>query len=148
MAQFRWTRKREKAALALAQGYTCEEAAEIAGVARRTIHRWKNNLDFAAEIDRLTLLVGISSRGERLRICMRVVRERLSGEKIDTAKDLLDWLKFVQSETDGAKFDLASIFEALEAEATGGDGPGQERDGTPAETGGDREAEGSNPAGE
>jgi hypothetical protein len=116
MRPWKWTHKREKAALALAQGHTEAEAAEEAGVIDRTIRHWKCRPEFVAEVDRLSLMVGIASRAERLRIAMRVARKRAKdGIEIETKKDLLDWLKFAQSETDGAKLDLAAIFAAMEA---------------------------------
>jgi hypothetical protein len=119
MNAFKWTRKREKAAMALAEGYPERQSAEIARVARSTIQRWKNNVEFMAEVDRLSLMVGIASRGERLRIASKAVRAKIQdeGNMVLTGKDVLDWLKFAQSETDGAKLDLASIFEAMEATA-------------------------------
>jgi len=121
MSAFKWTRKREKAALILAQGYTQREAAEQAKVTERTIRRWYNNLEFAMEVDRLTLLTGISTRAERMRIVMQVVRQRIlekdGRELVLTKKDILEWLKLAQSETDGAKLDLAPVFEALAAQA-------------------------------
>ena len=119
MAHFRWTVKRERAALALAQGHTETEAAEGSGVARRTISRWKRDIEFATEVDRLSLMTGIASRAERLRIAMKVARQKTREDgRLRTGRDLLDWLKFAQSETDGAKLDLAAIFEAMEATAT------------------------------
>ena len=122
MGDFRWTPKRERAALALAEGYTEEESAAIAGVSRPTISRWKRNLDFSTEVDRLSLMVGIASRAERLRIAMQIVRQKVKADgRYRTARDLLDWLKFAQSETDGAKFDLATIFEAMETAASDGE---------------------------
>ena len=126
MSVFKWTRKKEAAALLLAQGYTEAEAASAANVTDRTIRRWKADLDFSLEVDRLSLMVGVSQKAERLRIAMRAVRQKLKDDgKVRTARDLLDWLKFAQSETDGAKIDLASIFEAMEGETetrtTGGD---------------------------
>ena len=126
MSVFKWTRKKEAAALLLAQGYTEAEAASAANVTDRTIRRWKADLDFSLEVDRLSLMVGVSQKAERLRIAMRAVRQKLKDDgKVRTARDLLDWLKFAQSETDGAKIDLASIFEAMEGEtktrAAGGD---------------------------
>ena len=112
MSQFKWTRNRECAALALAQGDTIAEAAEKSGVTSRTINRWKNNIEFMAEVDRLSHMVSVASRAERLRIAMRVVRQRMKGEQIETDKDVLDWLKYAQSETDGAKLDLTALYEA------------------------------------
>ncbi len=122
MSAFKWTSRREKAALALAHGYTECESAEAAGVTDRTIRRWKSNLEFAAEVDRLSLMVGIAGRAERLRIAMRVIREKVQGEGVDTSKDLLDWLKFAQGETDGIRLDMASVVEEVLAMAAGGQG--------------------------
>jgi hypothetical protein len=34
--------------------------------------------------------------------------------KIDTTRDVLDWLKYAQSETDGVKLDLASLLAAVD----------------------------------
>lgn len=108
MSGFRWTKKRETAAIALAQGYTIAEAAEQVDVAERTIYRWKECVEFSSEVDRLSLMVDIAGRAERLRIAMRMIRKK-SGK---TNRDLLDWLKYAQSETDGVRLDLTSLFEA------------------------------------
>jgi len=131
MSGFKWTRKRKKVVFALAEGYTVEEAAELAQITERTVYRWKNNLDFSTEVDRLSLLIGIASRAERLRIATRVAREKVKDDVITTGKDLLDWLKFAQSETDGAKLDLAALFEAMEATTESEEGPSPESDGAP-----------------
>ena len=118
MSGFKWTSKKEKAALALAKGGTEFEAANEAGVADRTIRRWKSDLDFETEVDRLSLMVGIASRAERLRIAMRAVHQKISESgKLETNRDLLDWLKFAQGETDGVKLDLTSLAEAAESVA-------------------------------
>ena len=111
---FNWTKPREKAALALSEGHTRVEAAEKAGVNERTVYEYLEHPDFVAEVDRLTLMSGISTRAERLRIAMRVARQKVREEtgEIVTTRDVLDWLKFAQSETDGVKLDLAQIAEA------------------------------------
>lgn len=126
MAVFKWTSRRQQAALLLAQGYTQHQTAEQVGVGLRTVQRWAVALDFMLEVDRLTLLTGISAKAERLRIAMRVVRERISQESVKTNKDVLEWLKFAQSETDGTKFDLAPLFEALEGPEGDGGADGNE----------------------
>lgn len=69
--------------------------------------------DFAAEVDRLSLMVGVANRAARLRLAMRVVRDKTKSEAPATDKDLLDWLKFAQSETDGIKLDLTKLATAL-----------------------------------
>lgn len=118
MNNFKWTRKREQAALLLAQGYTEAETSEQVGVTDRTVRYWKADLEFSAEVDRLSLMVNVASRAERLRIAMRAVRQKIAeDDTLSTGKDLLDWLKFAQSETDGTKLDLAVIFEAMEKSA-------------------------------
>ena len=83
--------------------------ADAVGVSRRTITRWKADTDFMTEVDQLTLMSGVSLRAERLRIAMRVIRQKVSEERIKTGKDILDWLKYAQGETDGFKFDFATL---------------------------------------
>lgn len=115
MRPFKWTRKRDAAAQALARGYTQAEAASAARISDRTIRRWLEHPDFAAEVDRLTLMTDIATRAERLRLAMRAVRQRVRKDgSLLTEKDLLDWLKFAQSETDGAKLDLTALLESYE----------------------------------
>lgn len=114
VAQFRWDRQRSNAAIGLASGKTHDEVGAEVHCSRRTLHNWLNNTEFAAEVDRLSLMVGVSSRAERLRIAMRVVRQSMAGNTIKTDKDLLDWLKFAQSETDGIKLDLTQLAAVAE----------------------------------
>lgn len=115
---FEWDDRKGMAALALAEGKTQKDAAKVAEVTDRTIRLWLQHPDFAEEVDRLTLMTGISSRAERLRIAKRVVNQALSQQIIRTDRDLLDWLKFAQSETDGIKLDLAKLAAALGADET------------------------------
>jgi hypothetical protein len=115
-AGFRWTTSRTRAALALAAGKTRKEAAEEAEVSERSVYSWLDDPDFAAEVDRLSVMTDVASRAERLRIAKRVVRQFVKDEKITTEKDLLDWLKFAQSETDGIKLDIAKQLAALGAD--------------------------------
>jgi hypothetical protein len=113
MSGFEWTSTREKAAVALATGHTQPEVADIAGVADRTIRRWLNNPEFSAEVDRLSLMVEIASRAYRLRIANRVIRQfTKDSTDVFTTKDLLDWLKYAQGETDGVKLDLLNLLHA------------------------------------
>ena len=112
MSEFKWTDNKAKSARMLALGHTEAETSEAVGVTDRTIRRWKKNEEFSAEVDRLSLMLGIAARAERLRLAMRVVRQRTQNDYVATDKDLLDWLKFAQSETDGVKLDLTSLLEA------------------------------------
>ena len=95
-------------------------AADMAGVAERTVYRWQNEPEFAAEVDRLSLMVAVASRAHRLRIANRVIRQLVrDGQAIPTAKDILDWLKYAQGETDGVKLDLAALLDAYERNGDG-----------------------------
>lgn len=89
----------------------------MAGVAERTVYRWQNEPEFTEEVDRLTLMVEIASRAHRLRIANRVIRQFVKeGEAIPTNKDLLEWLKYAQGETDGVKLDMAALIDAYRNE--------------------------------
>jgi len=119
MGDFKWTQKKQAAALLLARGYTEAETAESVGVTDRTIRYWKADDDFMFEVDKLTLLTGIALRAERLRIAARAIRQKAPEDeaKVKTSRDLLDWIKYVQSETDGVKFDIGALFDEQETEA-------------------------------
>jgi uncharacterized protein YjcR len=119
MSGFEWNSKRSEAAIMLSQGHLTNEVADAIGVSDRTIRRWKADIEFSSEVDRLSLMTDIASRAERLRIAKRIVRD-LSSKNRPTQKDLLEWLKYAQSETDGAKIDFAPILEAYASMAGGG----------------------------
>jgi hypothetical protein len=112
VSAFEWTKKRETAALTLARGGTYAEAADIIRVSERTVYRWMNVPEFAQEVDRLSLMIEVANRAHRLRIANRVIRQMVrEGEAIPTTKDLLDWLKYAQGETDGVKLDLVNLLD-------------------------------------
>lgn len=115
MSAFQWSEKATQAAIALADGDTQAEAADKAGVSDRTLRRWLLMPEFAEEVDRLTFMTGVANKAARLRLAKRVIVKLGT----TTEKDLLDWLKFAQSETDGIKLDLAELRAAL----TGDDAP-------------------------
>lgn len=118
MAAFRWTDKASKAAIALAEGKTRKDVSKEYAIPERTLYNWLANTEFSAEVDRLSLMVGIAGRAARLRIAQRVVRQLAQDHRVFTEKDLLDWLKFAQSETDGVKLDLAKLAAALGTDET------------------------------
>lgn len=122
MSVFAWTEKATAAAFALAEGQTRAKAAKEADITERTLYRWQHDPEFAAEVDRLSLMTGIAGRAERLRIAKRIVTQRIREHDGFTYsdKDLLDWLKFAQSETDGIKLDLAALLEAATSVADTG----------------------------
>ena len=119
MSPFEWTPKRCEAVLLLAEGYSSEEVASRVNVSERTIWRWKADIEFSAELDRLSLMVGIASKAERLRIAKRMIR-LLTQKQMPTHKDILEWLKYAQGETDGVKLDLTSIIDSLQSVAGSG----------------------------
>jgi len=115
--QFQWTSTRTKAALALAEGQSQQAVAEAIGVCRKTICNWLCVAEFAAEVDRLSCIIDVSSRAERLRIAMRAVRQKVHEDgTVETNRDVLDWLKYAQSETTGIKLGF-SRGEVAEMEA-------------------------------
>ncbi len=131
MSTFIWGEKSNNAAVALANGATQEEAADTAGVSDRTIRRWLQLPEFAEEVDRLTFLTGVASKAERLRMTKRVIVKLGTY----TTKDLLEWLKFAQSETDGIKLDFAGLYAALNADDAPVAGSRQDGDGAAADSG-------------
>lgn len=119
MSLFQWTPKKNNAAIMLAQGYLINEVADAVGVSEKTIDRWKGDIEFTQEVDRLSLMVGIANRGERLKIAQRMIRA-LAKKQMPTHKDILEWLKYAQGETDGVKLDLTSLLDASSSVARSG----------------------------
>lgn len=130
---FRWTEKKGEAAMLLAQGYTQQQVAEMQGVTDRAIRLWLAEVEFSQEVDRLSLMIGVAARAERLRIAQRIVRDKMSHGILASDKDLLDWLKFAQSETDGIKLDLAAAFAEVASSLAGGGSEGADRKGQAAD---------------
>lgn len=104
--RFNWTEKSTQAALALAQGKTKADIERAYNIPHMTLYRWLANDEFSEEVDRLTLRTGIALRAERMRIAKRVVAQRVDDVMVWSKADLLDWLKFAQSETDGANINI------------------------------------------
>lgn len=115
---FKWTLKSSAVAVSLAEGRTKAETAKTHNVGEATIYRWQQHQEFAAEVDRLSLMVDIAGRAERLRLAMRAIRQKTREDgTVLTEKDILDWLKFAQSETDGIKLDIAAVADAASSVA-------------------------------
>ena len=101
-----WDKTRSAAAKLLAVGYDKQYVADQVEVARSTIYNWLDDPEFASEVDRLSTMVDVAGRAERLRDAMRVLRSKRDEQGVlKTDKDALDWLKYLQSETDGVKID-------------------------------------------
>jgi hypothetical protein len=107
--RFVWDEQRTQVAISLASGATKQEAADEAGVDRGTVYNWLKFAEFGEEVDRLSLMVGIASRAERLRQAKRVLKSKMKDGVLQSDKDALEWLKFAQSETDGVKLDLGKL---------------------------------------
>lgn len=113
MSDFKWDKKKIDVSLGLAEGKTVKEVAVETDITERTIYRWQQAPEFSQEVDRLTLMMGIASKAERLRMVKRLARQRVDEDgNILSEKDILDWLKFAQSETDELKLGLAALAKA------------------------------------
>lgn len=127
MSGFRWNKAKTAAAIALADGETVEKAATLSGVDPRTVYRWKADIEFSCEVDRLTLMMGVAAKAERLRLAKRVINQKTKDkETIRTEKDLLDWIKYAQSETDGVKLDLTGLLASFTSDDAPMAGSGSE----------------------
>lgn len=108
-----WSEKVTNAAILFAEGYSLVETASKSGVSERSLTRLRALPEFMNEVVRLTYMVGVANRAHRLQLVNRVIRQKMQMDgTIDTDKDALEWMKFAQSETDGAKIDLTKLFEA------------------------------------
>lgn len=123
MSGYVWNAEKSEAAMLLAEGYTHKQVSEKIGKTDKTIYRWLQDIEFSSEVDRLSLMVGIASKADRLRLVKRVIRQK-GGVEVSSDKDILDWLKFAQSETDGIKLDIASLLTAVTDDAASVAGSG------------------------
>jgi hypothetical protein len=138
---FEWNPQRSQVAVELASGRSQQDVADEVGITKRTITNWMRHVEFAAEVDRLSLMVDVSSRAERLRIAMKAIRQSVKENQVATDRDVLDWLKFAQSETDGVKLDLtkltalsedaASVAHRRQIGTSESDSPGSESEDSP-----------------
>lgn len=96
----------------------------------RTIRRWLDEAEFSEEVDRLTFMTGIANKAYRLRMAKQVIAKL----RLKTDKDLLEWMKFAQSETDGIKLDFTVLLSALDAVGSPVAGSRQGGIGAPAHT--------------
>jgi len=113
MSVYQWTPEKCEAVMMLAEGYTYKQVGSQINKTEKTIYRWMLDTEFSAEVDRLSLMAGIASKAERLRLAKRIVRAKCTSDIMASDKDLLDWLKFAQSETDGANLNLAGLLTSF-----------------------------------
>jgi AraC-like DNA-binding protein len=133
-----WTPEQGGAAELLAEAYTVEEVADRVGVSPRTIHRWKANPEFAMEVDRLSLISGLSSKAERARTIMKAARnfQNEDGSLNTSGNTLLEYLREARMNVDGIRLDLQTAIAALDAEnsSVAGEGPAGSSELLPPET--------------
>ena len=98
MSGFNPSQNQEKAIISLGGGDKPEKAADIAGVSERTIYRWLENPEFKAMVDEITVKSELATVGGRLRVAYRVAQGRMLNSIPKSDKDLLDWLKYIQTE--------------------------------------------------
>jgi hypothetical protein len=125
MSVFQWTPEKVEAAMMLAEGYTYKQVGTQISKTEKTVYRWMLDTAFSSEVDRLSLMVGIASKAERLRLAKRIVRAKCTSDIMSSDKDVLDWLKFAQSETDGANLNLAGLLTAVSEDVASMASPGQ-----------------------
>lgn len=102
MSAFHWHKKSKLAALKLADGYTEKEAAAAAGVTDRTIRRWKADITFSDEVDRLTLTTGLAVESEQIKLIKRLIqRKRGKDGELDSARDVSDLMRLMREVTTG-----------------------------------------------
>ena len=135
---FVWDDLADTAAEMLANGYTIKETAATIGVSSRTIDNWKKHPDFQKELDNLSVMVGAASKAERMRIAKRIIRKLdppdSKRRRAPTNKDLLDWLKYVQVEAEGAKVNIDGLLELIANNAKVAPTPDTDKDRPGAET--------------
>lgn len=96
---FRWTALRMRAAVMLGDGETAVDVARALGVHRHTVNRLEAVPEFKAEVERQALYLDLARRAARVRLAKRIVSTL--GDTTD--RDLLDWLRYIASETDGER---------------------------------------------
>lgn len=115
--RIRWDRGADEIAMRLAQGYTGVEVANQMDISDTTVYNLMRIPEFADEVDRLTLMTDIATKAHRLRLAKAAIRQFLEEREgkivIKTKADLLEWLKYAQSETDGVRLDLSQFFAAI-----------------------------------
>lgn len=122
--RFEWNERRNEAAALLAHGKTQLEVAAAVNVTPKTIYNWLQDMEFAAEVDRLSLMVGIASRAQRLRWLNKTIANRINADgSLQTDKDVVDLIKIAISETDGVKIDLSKLSEMVVSEVNESQAP-------------------------
>jgi transcriptional regulator with XRE-family HTH domain len=106
----------------LAQGYMKMEICEECGIDPSTLRRWEHIDAFMEEVDRLSLIRGIASKANRLRLLNQAIRQKVNSEtgEIDLANvSFLDLLKEARMQTEGVRLDILNTLIPAFTEKTG-----------------------------
>jgi len=128
--KWQWDEQKAIAAKVLGEGYTQKEAAEAAGVSHKTVWNWQNKSpEFAAEVDRCSMMFDVASKAHRNRLLMKAIRQFVREDgNLRTGDDtLLDYIKEARMNTDGVKVDILTQLAAIDAEAGSVAGSGSTR---------------------
>lgn len=128
--KWRWDEQKSIAARAMGEGYTQKEAAEAAGVHPKTVNNWwLKSPEFAAEVDRCSMMFDVASKAHRNRLLMKAIRQFVREDgNLRTGDDtLLDYIKEARLNTDGVKVDILTQLAAIDAETGSVAGSGSTR---------------------
>lgn len=129
MSSFKWNPRKRKAALMLAQGHTIVEVAKAFEVDSRTIDRWKDDISFMDEVDRLTSTTGLASDAELIRAVKRLIdRKRGKDGDLDSNRDVSELMRLLREITTGRAGAYIEIngYEDMIKKVYGGDQGGQD----------------------
>lgn len=116
---YEWTDEKDQAAILLAQGHTNTETANQVGVHPSTIGRWRTNEVFAKEVDDLTMMYGVASKLERIRLLNKAIRQKqLEDGSIDlSGVTFLDLIKEARMQTEGLRLGILEKIAAFDETA-------------------------------
>ena len=134
-----WNEDRAKACCMLAEGKSITLVAKEIGCSADTIDAWRGAPEFAAEVDRLTLMTGIALPAHRMRIIKAAIDQRIAEDgTVLSKKDILEWMKLANEEMEGVRTTLLAALhrdvldnaspgdkEFVLGQAGGGRGEGQ-----------------------
>ena len=72
---YEWTDVKEKCAIKLAMGMKKTDIARQLSISRQSIYSWLEDVEFAQEVDRLSVMYGLASKAERMRIINAAARQ-------------------------------------------------------------------------
>ena len=116
----KWTKKKNAFVEMAAEGEKIVDIARKLNMSIHTAYHWNEDPLIREEIDRLSLMSGIASKAERMRIAKKAARQKMLGDHVRTKKDLLDWLKFASKEMEGERvhvhLNIADVISSLDAQ--------------------------------